>query len=59
MTKWLCYECKNSHGECNAPCIYIDPTNEMHAPPLKCTINDAKWVEAPINYMQLMDDPMG
>ena len=44
MTKYYCYECKNGHGECNGPCIYIDPIGEMHYPALTCSLNDCKWV---------------
>lgn len=44
MAKWFCYECKNGHGECNAPCIYIDPIGEMKKPPITCTLNNAIWI---------------
>jgi len=45
MTKYFCYECKNSYGECKYPCEYIDPIGEMHnADHIKCDINDAKWI---------------
>jgi hypothetical protein len=45
MTKYYCYECKNGKGECNGPCIYVDPIGEMHdADHIKCLIGDAKWV---------------
>jgi len=45
MTHWYCYECKNGLGESNGPCEYIDPIGELSKPPIKCTLNDAKWVK--------------